>query len=146
MSLCAIAPHSVVLVQSATLDKSRGIPRISQWTHGKQIMSQSIGKTRTCTATNAMNISSLPTLKNNLVQRAQIKGDEMTPAQARKDATKVLNEAGITYRALKSRTVSFEDLARASMVFVEVYGVQCTAGQWDAVDGKHEGYILKARS
>ena len=74
------------------------------------------------------------------------KGENMTPAQARKDATKVLSEAGITYRALKSRTVSFEDLARASMIFVEVYGVQCTAGQWDTVDGKHDGYILKARS
>ena len=70
----------------------------------------------------------------------------MTPQQARKEATTLLNNAGITYRALKSRTVSVEDLARSSVIFVEVYGVQCTSGQWDQVDGKHEGYILKARS
>jgi len=70
----------------------------------------------------------------------------MTPMQARKEATKLLNDAGIGYRALKSRTVSFEDLARESTIFVDVYGVQCTSMQWDQVEGKHEGYILKARS
>jgi len=47
---------------------------------------------------------------------------------AKKDLTQKLKDAKIEYRKLTARTVSFEDLARASAIFVTIHGAKFPQG------------------
>ena len=77
----------------------------------------------------------------------------MTIAQAKKDAQAKLSKHGIIYQSMKGKTVNFEDLARGSAIFIEVYGVDFQAypvGIGDVIRAEITkpslgGYILKFR-
>ncbi len=77
----------------------------------------------------------------------------MTIAQAKKDAQAKLAQHGIAYQSMKGKTVDFGDLARGSVIFIEVYGVDFQAypvGIGDTVRAETTkpslgGYILRFR-
>ncbi len=71
----------------------------------------------------------------------------MTTGQAKKDAATRLNATGATFSGLSAQTISFEDLARGSKVFVTVKGLAPANGDWTAIEAiesdKTKGYILR---
>jgi len=71
----------------------------------------------------------------------------MTPGQAKKDAAARLYNVGATFASISAKTISFEDLARGSAVFVTVKGISPKDGDWTPVhaiqDERGKGYILR---
>lgn len=70
----------------------------------------------------------------------------MTTGQAKKDAAARLMAAGATYASLSAKTISFEDMARGSKVFVTVKSLIPLHGDWSTIqaiqDDKTKGYVL----
>lgn len=73
----------------------------------------------------------------------QEKADEMTATKARQLARTYLNERRIPFTKLKARSVSFQDLARATRIFVDVHGAP--ASEFDAMKdyAATEGFYVK---
>lgn len=71
--------------------------------------------------------------------------------EAKKDAKKRLEKYGVKYRKIVGRTMDFQDLARESPIFINVYGVGMAPP--GTLSPLHEGipkpsrgsYILKVK-
>ena len=71
----------------------------------------------------------------------------MTRHEAKKDVIKRLASCGATYSKLTAKTVSCEDLARGSAIFISVKGCQPINGDWALLhaiaEERGKGYILR---
>lgn len=69
----------------------------------------------------------------------------MTPAQAKKITKEALDCRGMSHTRITAKTVSFSDLARASMIFVSVFG-STPSPCWKDVDSiaRNAGFRVEA--
>lgn len=76
----------------------------------------------------------------------------MTLSQAKKDLKAKLTELEIPYETITGKSVSFEDLARGSMIFLTVKGINWNtlrtrpdayAAYQAHIDQKGKGYIVR---